>query len=200
VSQALPAAVSGDGSATVSGEGSATVSGEVSAGGVSGAALPMDPIQEAERQWIAHGWTEAADGMAMVTAIMRVQQIMMQRVDTVLRPMGLTFARYEILMLLSFSRRGSLPMSRIGSRLQVHPTSVTSAIDRLQAQGYVTREPHPKDRRAILATLTEAGRSVAADATVSLNQVVFEQPGLNTDDVRQLNRTLRRVRAGSGDF
>ena len=47
-------------------------------------ALPLDPIQEARRLWVEHGWADAADGMAMITAIMRVQQIMMQRVDAVL--------------------------------------------------------------------------------------------------------------------
>ena len=87
----------------------------------------------------AHGWVEAADGMAMVTSVVRVQQLLMERIDTVLRPLDLSFARYEVLRLLSFSSNGSLPMSRMGSLLQVHPTSVTSAVDRLERQGYVER-------------------------------------------------------------
>src|SRR5664280_2570359 len=104
---------------------------------------PLDPITEAHRLWIEHGWQNAADGMAMVTAVMRVQQILLQRVDAVLRPFDLTFARYEFLMLLSFSRTGAMPMKRVGSRLQVHPTSVTSAVDRLESQGYVERQSLP---------------------------------------------------------
>ena len=40
-----------------------------------------------------------------------------------LRPYGITFSRYEALVLLTFSRRGSLPLSKIGERLQVHATS-----------------------------------------------------------------------------
>jgi len=34
-----------------------------------------DPIEEAHRQWVAHGWGAAADGMAMVTSLTRVQQL-----------------------------------------------------------------------------------------------------------------------------
>ena len=45
------------------------------------APLPLDPIAEAHRQWVAHGWGEVADGMAAVTSVMRAQQIMMARED-----------------------------------------------------------------------------------------------------------------------
>ena len=163
-------------------------------------ALPLDPIREAQRLWVEHGWAEAADGMAMVTAVMRVQQILMQRVDAVLRPLDLTFARYEILMLLSFSRNGAMPMKRLGSRLQVHPTSVTSAVDRLEAQAYVERKSHPSDRRAVLASITEEGRRVAAEATLAINSDVFEQPGLSRRDINELIRLLRAMRMQAGDF
>ena len=91
-----------------------------------GRTLDSDPIEEARRQWVAHGWASAADGMAAVTSIVRAQQIVLQRIDTVLRPLDLTFARYEILTLLSFTKHGSLPMTRMGALLQVHPTSVTT--------------------------------------------------------------------------
>ncbi len=162
--------------------------------------LPLDPIKEAQRLWIEHGWEEAAPGMGMVTAIMRVQQILMQRVDAVLRPLDLTFARYEILMLLSFSRGGAMPMKRVGSLLQVHPTSVTSAVDRLQAQSYVERKSHPSDRRAVLASITDEGRKVAAQATTAINSEVFEKPGLSRRDIKELTRHLRTIRMQAGDF
>ena len=97
--------------------------------------MTFDPIEEARRQWVAHGWGAAADGMAVVTSVMRVQQVFLGRVEELLRPLGLTFSRYEVLMLLGFTRRGSLPLGKIGERLQVHPASVTNAIDRSAASG-----------------------------------------------------------------
>jgi len=162
--------------------------------------LPFDPIEEARRQWGVHGWTDAADGMAAVTSVMRAEQIFLARVDEVLRPFGLTFARYEALVLLMFSRRGALPLSTVGQRLQVHPTSVTNTIDRLEAQGFVRRVPHPTDRRTTLAEITDGGRSVAAQATTELNTKVFAATGLTQSDLNDLFRLLRKLRRSAGDF
>jgi DNA-binding MarR family transcriptional regulator len=47
--------------------------------------------------------------------------------------------------LLSFSLERVLPLSKIGERLQVHATSVTNVVDRLEAAGLVRREPNPFD-------------------------------------------------------
>jgi DNA-binding MarR family transcriptional regulator len=138
--------------------------------------------------------------MAAVTSLMRAQQIMLARVEEVLRPHELTFARYELLMLLLFSENGSLPLSRIGDRLQVHPASVTNAVDRLERQRLVRRMPHPSDRRTTLAEITDAGRGVAMAATVDLNQGVFTAPGLTAHDVDILVSVLRTLRRTAGDF
>ena len=162
--------------------------------------LPMDPIEEARRQWQAHGWEDAADGMAAVTSVMRAQQILLARTEAVLRPLGLTVARYEVLMLLLFSRRDALPMKTIGSRLQVHPTSVTNAVDRLEAAGLVRRAPHPQDGRAVLVALTEQGRSLAEKATDGLNRDVFADPAMTGPHVRTLVEVLRGLREDAGDF
>jgi DNA-binding MarR family transcriptional regulator len=162
--------------------------------------LPFDPIAEARRQWAGHGWPEAAPGMAAVTSVMRAQQVMLARVDEVLRPFELSFARYELLMLLLFSRTGSLPLSRVGSRLQVHPASVTNAVDRLEAKGLVRRRPHPADRRATLAEITEAGRELALAASEQLNAKVFAEPGLSPERVEELVLVLGELRREAGDF
>jgi len=162
--------------------------------------LPFDPIAEARRQWAGHGWPEAAPGMAAVTSVMRAQLVMLARVDEVLRPFELPFARYELLMLLLFSRTGSLPLSRVGSRLQVHPASVTNAVDRLEAKGLVRRRPHPADRRATLAEITEAGRELALAASEQLNAKVFAEPGLSPERVEELVLVLGELRREAGDF
>ena len=161
--------------------------------------MTRDPIGEAHRQWVAHGWPDAADGMAMVTSVVRAQQLLMERIDSVLRPRGLTFARYEVLRLLSFTRDAAMPMSRLGSLLQVHPTSVTSAVDRLEAQGYVARVRGDADKRVVRAVLTEAGREAVEEATAALNAAVFETPGLPRADVRALTDRLTELRSGLGD-
>jgi len=120
-------------------------------------ALSFDPIAEARRQWNKHWERTATPAMSAVTSIMRVHQILMARLNAVLEPFGLTFPRNEALMLLHYSRRGSLPLGKMGDRLQVHTTSVTNTIDGLERLGYVERAPHPEDRRATLAVITAPG-------------------------------------------
>lgn len=160
---------------------------------------PLDPIREARRQWVAHGWADAADGMVMVTSVVRAQQLLMERIDAALRPLDLTFARYEVLRLLAFSRAGSMPMTRVGSLLQVHPTSVTSAVSRLVRQGYVERARGASDRRVVLAVLTPTGRDVVERATDALNARLFAEPGLPPEEVRGLTERLTALRAGLGE-
>lgn len=156
--------------------------------------LPFDPIVEAQRQWCDHGWERAAPGMGVVTSIMRTQQLLLARADAVLGELDLTFARFEVLTLLSFTREGRLPMGKLGDRLQVHPASVTSAVDRLERQGFVRREPHPTDGRTTLAALTQDGRSAAAAAASRLNAEVFESLDLTGDEADQLFALLTRLR------
>lgn len=162
--------------------------------------LPFDPIGEARRQWGLHGWEDAAPAMAVVTSIMRVQQLLLARADAALRPFDLTFARYEVLMLLSFSSRGALPLGKIGERLQVNPASVTNAIDRLEEQGLVERVPNPADGRGTLARLTDEGRARADAATDVVNEEVFVDLGVENTGVEQLFELLRDVRRAAGDF
>ncbi|MEI2711888.1 MAG: MarR family transcriptional regulator [Nocardioides sp.] len=158
-----------------------------------------DPIREAHAQWRAHGWDEAADGMAMVTSLARAHQLQMERIESVLRPYGLTFARYEVLRLLSFTRSQSMPMTRLGSLLQVHPTSVTSAVDRLVRQGFVERLRPDGDRRIVLASLTHDGLAAVEAATAALNEAVFSHPGLSGTDVVRLTELLSELRSSAGD-
>src|SRR5208337_2607179 len=113
--------------------------------------LPFDPIDRAAQIWARR--FGPSPSMAAVTSIMRVHQILLGELDALLRPFGLTFARYEALVLLSFSRTGSLPMRTIGERLMVHPTSVTNTIDRLERAELVARRPNPADRRGTLAEI-----------------------------------------------
>ncbi len=160
----------------------------------------LDPVDEARRQWVAHGWEEVADGMAAVTSVMRAQQIMLARVEAVLKPLQLTFARYELLMLLIFTRSGALPMNKASARLQVHPTSVTNAVDRLSAASLVIRKPHPTDGRATLVEITAEGRQRAEVATEKLNADVFARPGLSPRRVGTLVSVLTELRRDAGDF
>ena len=160
----------------------------------------FDVIAEAKRQWAAKWGADAATPMAAVTAIMRVQQILMARLNELLRPLELTFPRYEALMLLHLSSRGSLPLGKIGDRLQVHRTSVTNLVDGLERAGLVERLPHERDRRTTLASITPQGRGVAEQATRLLNEAAFATAPLAGDELDALAAALERYRAEADGF
>jgi DNA-binding MarR family transcriptional regulator len=162
--------------------------------------MSKDPIALARENWLSEGWDEAADGMVAVTSVMRAQQIYQARVDEALKPFDLTFARYELLMLLHFSTRGSMPLKKASERLQVHPTSITNAVDRLEAAGLVTRSPHPTDGRATLIAVTDEGRRMALKASAVLNDEVFGRPGLPARRLATLVNALEDLRKSAGDF
>jgi DNA-binding MarR family transcriptional regulator len=159
---------------------------------------PFDPIAEAFRQWAAR-WPEQADHMAAVTSVMRVQQLLLSRVEEVLKPYGLTFAAYETLRLLAFTRTGFLPMGKMGVRLMVHPAAVTNAVSKLEQRGLVRRQMSPQDRRVVLAAITDEGRALAEQATAALNGAAFGLPALSREQAADLTAALREVRAVVGD-
>jgi DNA-binding MarR family transcriptional regulator len=162
--------------------------------------LGFDPIEEAHHQWEERWEARASNAVGGATSIMRAHQIVLCAVDEALRPFDLTFARYEALVLLYFSRRGALPLGKMGKRLMIHQASVTNIINRLEGQGLVRRVPHPTDGRATLAEITDEGRRLAQLATKAVNAVDFGLVSLSDKDLAQLTAIIRRLRVGVGDF
>jgi DNA-binding MarR family transcriptional regulator len=162
--------------------------------------LRFDPIEEAGRQWREHWGPQTVAPMSAVTSIMRVQQILLARLNDLLEPYDLTFARYEALMLLFYSRRGELPLGKISDRLQVHRASVTNVIDKLCESGYVERAQHAQDRRAVLARITAEGKRVARRSTKVLNEAGFGTEPLTKAQSAELTKLLTSVRVAAGDF
>lgn len=159
-----------------------------------------DPIAVARANWERAGWGDVAEGMVAVTSVMRAHQIMLARVENALRPYDLSFSRFELLRLLAFSRSGALPITKASDRLQVHVTSVTHAIRRLEANKLVERIPHPTDGRTTLVRITELGRSTVEDATETLNDQVFADIGITEEESRALASSIETLRRNAGDF
>jgi DNA-binding MarR family transcriptional regulator len=87
---------------------------------------------------------------------------------------GLTESRAHLLWQLR--QRGPCTQATLASDLRVTPRAITALVDGLAASGFVTREPHPADRRATLVTFTERGRATAQallDGHVRLARQLF---------------------------
>ncbi|MEU6444253.1 MarR family transcriptional regulator [Streptomyces sp. NPDC047046] len=160
--------------------------------------LSFDPIARADDSW-RQRWGHVPS-MPAITSIMRAQQILLAEVDAVVKPYGLTFARYEALVLLTFSKAGELPMSKIGERLMVHPTSVTNTVDRLVRSGLVAKRPNPQDGRGTLASITPKGREVVEAATKDLMDMDFGLGAYDAEECAEIFALLRPLRVAAGDF
>ncbi|AKH84934.1 MarR family transcriptional regulator [Streptomyces sp. CNQ-509] len=160
--------------------------------------LSFDPIARADELW-RQRWG-AVPAMGAITSVMRAHQILLAQVDAVVKPYGLTFARYEALVLLTFSKAGELAMSKIGERLMVHPTSVTNTVDRLVKSGYVAKRPNPNDGRGTLASITDRGREVVEQATRDLMAMDFGLSAYDEEQCAEIFAMLRPLRIAAGDF
>ena len=102
--------------------------------------------------------------------------------------------------MLFFSRDGQMKLSELGQRLLLHPTSITSTVDSLEKLGYVQRTPHPTDRRATMATITESGRQAISATSSVMRDHDYWLDALTVDEAAQLFALLRKVRDAAGDI
>jgi DNA-binding MarR family transcriptional regulator len=158
-----------------------------------------DPILEAYHLWNENGWEDCAAGCTAVTSLMRVHQVLARRADQILAPIDLTFARYELLIRLYFQGE-SMPLNQLGKQLQIHQTSITSLVDKLEAQGLIKRTPHPTDRRSTIAQMTPAGHVLTGKAINLLNAELFRELGLDDAETRQLVGLLLKMRRSWNDI
>jgi DNA-binding MarR family transcriptional regulator len=90
-------------------------------------------------------------------------------------------------------------LGKVGARLQVHPTSASSAVGRLERQGFIVRAPHPTDGRTTLVEITAEGRRVLRKATKDLNAIFRDLP-LTANQVTQTFALLSTFRRNTGDI
>src|SRR6478736_4956754 len=160
--------------------------------------LVYDPVEASRERWIQQGWSDSAGGMAAVVSVMRAEQIFLNRATAILRPVGLTFARYKVLGMLRWT--GPLTLGAIGHRLWITPATVTSAVDRLENAGLSRRVAHPTDARATLVEITPKGRRLFDRAVETLNADLFETVGLSEQELDLLVGLIGKLRAAEGDI
>jgi DNA-binding MarR family transcriptional regulator len=109
---------------------------------------------------------------------------------------GLSVPRAKLVWLLHHS--GPQTQAALAEALKVTPRNVTGLVDGLVSAGYVAREPHPTDRRALLISLTGHGASVLAVMErqhVELARSLFGGMPQFDAFVRGLDHVLDRLRA-----
>jgi DNA-binding MarR family transcriptional regulator len=113
--------------------------------------------------------------------------------DSKLSAVGLSLPKLAALDRLT-KAGGSLPLGQLAERLACVKSNVTQLVDRLDADGLVTREPDPNDRRSRLAVMTHAGRE-AYDRGVRVRQDAEQHlfSKLSSEDAAHLTAIIEKL-------
>ncbi|MGC5770753.1 MarR family winged helix-turn-helix transcriptional regulator [Paenibacillus pabuli] len=124
-----------------------------------------------------------------ISAIYRYQQIL---ISSELAPYRIGSGQYLILM--AIAHKESITQKALSEELLLDKTTITKAIAKLEAEGYVRREPDPADNRYHLLYLTEEGGDVIPKVKEALNRVSNQSlVGINEDEYALMLSLLKKV-------
>lgn len=98
--------------------------------------------------------------MAAWRAYIEVQGDLINAIERDLTEHSLTLGDYQVLVYLSEAEDRSMRMCDLADVLQLSPSGLTRRLDRLVADGYVSRESSPADRRVMIGSLTASGTAL----------------------------------------
>ncbi|WP_092010674.1 PH domain-containing protein [Brevibacterium siliguriense] len=159
-----------------------------------GSALPVfeDSISAAAGEWELR-WPER-NRMQAATELMHAHRRLITDLDEKLRPLGLTYARYEILLLLFFESSGALPLVELTDRLQVEASSSFHSVRWLEENCLIERTLEPGDDGEVVAELTPKGRALTDRASHLVADIRFGLGTMSTSECHQLTALLSRQR------
>ena len=131
-------------------------------------------------------------GREVLDLLLQITGLLHKDATSSLAERGLTPARTTVLWHLG--QTGPCLQRELADAMDVSPRNVTGLVDGLVADGFVTREPHPRDRRATLVTLTKRGRAAVQRLQREHEEFVsLLFGGMPASRVKDLARTLRTV-------
>ena len=129
----------------------------------------------------------------LLDQVLEISLLVNQDMDQSLSEHGLTPARTHLLW--EVFHRGPSTQRVLAEALDVSARNITGLVDGLETTGFVTREPHPTDRRASLVTLTARGAELMAE--MAHGQQAFAQllfGDLSPRQAAAMGRSLAHVR------
>src|SRR2546423_13507109 len=126
-------------------------------------------------------------------AVLHASGVLETRVESKLADVGLSIAKLAALHVLVKAGE-SLPLGQLAERLSCVKSNVTQLVDRLEADGLVSRAADPNDRRSRLAVLTAAGRKAYAKGSEIQGQAERELfSALSAEESRKLHELLSKL-------
>ena len=120
--------------------------------------------------------------------------VMQERMERALESVGLSSAKYGPLSVL-LDADAPLPLGELAARVHCVRSNMTQLVDRLEAEGLVTRTNDPSDRRVVRAEITTKGREQTTAGRAKMNAIEKEfAEALSDDDRAAIERILTAVR------
>src|SRR3954454_7153114 len=128
-------------------------------------------------------------------AVLHASSVLESRLESKLSEVGLSLAKLAALDRLSNAGE-SLPLGQLAERLSCVKSNVTQLVDRLEADGLVSRTSDPNDRRSRLAVLTDAGRTAYVKGSAIQQDAERELFGsLTADESKTLHELLEKLKS-----
>jgi len=128
------------------------------------------------------------DAVHLWLVLMKAHAAVRSHAEDHVRSLGLGFSDFAVLEVLL--HKGPLPVNTIGELVRLTSGSITTAIDRLEAKGLVSRCVHDTDRRARMVNLTDAGRALIEAAFADHAAAIERASGGLTAAEREQTTTL----------
>lgn len=113
-------------------------------------------------------WTEAGES-GLMARLVALQVVAGQQLEAITAEHGIALGDHLVLGVVRRSPGEACAPSTICEVLRRTSGGMTLTLDRLQAAGWISREPDPHDRRRVVVRLTEAGGELARAVNGSLH-------------------------------
>lgn len=134
-------------------------------------------------------------GAEVLVALMRTSDRVRGALASAMAPFGVTLQQYNVLRILRGAGDEGLPTLAIAERMIERTPGVTRLLDRLERQGWISRN-RGDDRRQVIARTTPAGLRLLDAMDEPLQQVDGRlMSRLGADEARALLELLAKVRA-----
>jgi DNA-binding MarR family transcriptional regulator len=131
-------------------------------------------------------------------SVVRTASTLMDRVEDLLKPYGISATQYNVLRILRGAGEGGLCRNELRDRMLTRMPDMTRLLDRMEEAGLVTRSRERDDRRMVLARISTRGRELLGELDGPMSDLHQEQlTGLTDEQLRTLIDLLTAIREGS---
>ncbi|HBT18715.1 MAG TPA: MarR family transcriptional regulator [Clostridiaceae bacterium] len=133
-----------------------------------------------------------AQAMKLFVVLTRALNAVKKHVEKDIRSHGLNPTEFAVLELIY--SKGPHPIQKIGEKVLIASSSITYVVDQLEKKDYLKREPSPKDRRRIFASMTDAGQQLMDEIfprhRVSMRRIM---EGLTDHEMEEVLGLLKKL-------